>query len=248
MKPTNKFYTIALLFIGLSCWQAEAQLNIPAHFAYVKGGTFIENSISLESHKNDSYYTKEIAPFYMYRFETMVHTFEQFCEETKMEMPPQPSWSNGLMPVVNVTYDQAVSFCNWLSKKYGMRFRLPTVEEWQYAAKAANFQTEELIYNHPLPNQWVVYSKNARNHSPSCISCMQPNEIGLYAMCGNVWEWTQQQLKGFETSIVGGGYMDEANNVKITSQKPFSMKNYQGDLGFRFVVAFDDFQAYLNKN
>lgn len=125
-----------------------------------------------------------------------------------------------------------------------MRFRLPTKEEWQYAARAASNDSETLRYNNPLPNEMVVYATD----KPKCISCMQPNEIGLYAMCGNVWEWTQQQLKGFETSIVGGGFMDEANNVKITTQKPFLMKNYQGDLGFRFVVSFDDFQAYLNKN
>lgn len=235
---------VLLIIICFSPVKIWAQLNIPAHFSLVKSDTFLEKEYNAVTKTYDTLSNQEIAAFYMYKFEVQVYTFERFCKETAVEMPQQPSWSNGLMPVVNVSYDQAVAFCSWLTEKYQMRFRLPTKEEWQYAARAAKNDSEDFIYNRPLPNDRVVYATN----KPKCISCMQPNEIGLYALCGNVWEWTAQQLKGFETTIVGGSYLEDESAVKVTTQKPFLMDNHQGDLGFRFVVAFEDFQAYLNKN
>ena len=64
-------------------------------------------------------------------------------------------------------------------------------------------------------------------------------------MCGNVWEWTQQQLKGETTLIVGGSFLDEANNVKVTSQKEFNMFDRSKTLGFRILVEAKDFKHYL---
>lgn len=238
-----KFFILWIL-ISSSPVKTVAQLNIPAHFSLVKGGTFVETEYNAVTKTYDTLATHEIASFYMYKFEMQVHIFEQFCKETNTEMPQQPFWSNGLMPVVNVNYDQAIAFCGWLTEKYQMQFRLPTKEAWQYAARAASNGSELFRYNRPLPNEWVVYATD----KPQCISCIQPNEIGLYALCGNVWEWTEQQLKGFETTIVGGSYLEDESAVNVNSQKPFLMDNHQADLGFRVVVDFEDFQNYLENN
>lgn len=237
-------YCVLWILISFSPVKTIAQLNITAHFSLVKGGTFVESKYNALTKTYDTLALQKIEAFYMYKFEMQAHIFEQFCKETNTEMPQQPSWSNGLMPVVNVNYDKAVAFCNWLTEKHQMCFRLPTKEEWQYAARATKNNSEDFRYNQPLPNEWVVYAKD----KPKCISCMQPNETGLYAMPGNVWEWTMQDLKGFETTIVGGSYLDDEDAVKVNIRKPFLMENHRADLGFRVVVDFEDFQNYLKNN
>lgn len=110
-------------------------------------------------------------------------------------------------PVVNVTWNDAVAMCKWLSEKEGQKYRLPTEAEWEYCcragsqtyfstgndteavAKVANVYDADAIKNWP---QWPEYA--AKSHDgfefTSPIGSFAPNAFGLYDMHGNVWEWT----------------------------------------------------------
>ena len=214
-----------------------SQLNIPAHFAHVKEGFFKE--FSSDTSSVNEY---EIDAFYMYRFEVSGLDFSRFLKETNKEIP---KGLDAKRPVVNVTYSDAIEYCAWLSSIYKIQFRLPTKEEWQYAAKAYNFDNDDFRYNKPLPNEYVVYSKNAKYKKPNCTSCMQPNELGLYGMVGNVWEWTEQRFKGFTTFMVGGSFLEDEEFVKVTSQKEIDFNTKQKDLGFRMIVDAKEMHKYL---
>jgi len=108
-------------------------------------------------------------------------------------------------PVVNVTWNDATAFCDWLSRKEGMAYRLPTEAEWEYACRAGS-QTRYYSGDDPETLAKVGNVADAafrksfpewRNTSHSSdgyvftapVGRFKPNAFGLYDMHGNVWQW-----------------------------------------------------------
>ena len=91
--------------------------------------------------------------------------------------------------VVNVSYQDAVDFCRWLSEKEGKMYRLPTEAEWEYACRAGTytlFYTGDGLSSNMRRNQTI-----ARDYKAVSLKVGQtrPNAFGLYDMHGNVEEW-----------------------------------------------------------
>ncbi|MGD0899124.1 MAG: formylglycine-generating enzyme family protein [Thermoguttaceae bacterium] len=108
-------------------------------------------------------------------------------------------------PVVNVSWDDAVAFCKWLSKKEGKTYRLPTEAEWEYACRAG---TTTRYYSGDDPETLAkvgnVADATAKAKFPdwkftikasdgyvftSPVGSFKPNAFGLYDMHGNAWQW-----------------------------------------------------------
>jgi formylglycine-generating enzyme len=112
-------------------------------------------------------------------------------------------------PVVDVTWNDATAFIDWLSKKENKKYRLPTEAEWEYAArggtkgrywvgddpemlaKAANIADADFFEAFPM---YYPASKTLKAHDlfklPAPVGSFPPNKFGLCDMHGNVWEWT----------------------------------------------------------
>ncbi len=91
-------------------------------------------------------------------------------------------------PVVMVTMYGAQSYCNWLSTKTGKTYRLPTEAEWEFAARGG---IKSKGYTYSGSNDWdeVSWSLDNSANLTHEIRLKDPNELGLYDMSGNVWEW-----------------------------------------------------------
>jgi formylglycine-generating enzyme required for sulfatase activity len=90
-------------------------------------------------------------------------------------------------PVVNVSWNDASAFCEWLSRQEGQKYRLPTEAEWEYAcrAKTTRFSfgdDEKLLDQHG----WYAGNSNNQTHP---VGQKKENAFGLEDMHGNVWEW-----------------------------------------------------------
>ena len=120
-------------------------------------------------------------------------------------------------PVVFVTWNDAVAFCEWLSRKEGRKYRLPTQAEWEYACKAGTTtryyfgnDPEDMVHygNGPDPSLRAEYKiPNVYYRTPnvpfpflhsndgypftSPVGSFKPNPFGLYDMTGNASEWCQ---------------------------------------------------------
>lgn len=92
-------------------------------------------------------------------------------------------------PVINVSWDDAVAYCEWLSARTGRSFRLPTEAEWEYACRAG---TKTAYYTGAsLPADMQKQQKNNRDleYTSLIVGQTAPNAWGLYDMHGNVEEW-----------------------------------------------------------
>jgi len=124
----------------------------------------------------------------------------------------QFSWQNpgfkifDEQPVVNVSWNDANAFCDWLSQKEGKKYRLPTEAEWEYANRAGTStrysnsnDPGELakvarvldLSRHPKFGhvQDLVIAPDDPTAFPQAVGQLPPNHFGLYDMHGNVWEW-----------------------------------------------------------
>jgi formylglycine-generating enzyme len=173
-------------------------------------------------------------PFYLGKYEVTVGQFRKFADETAYKTEAETdgqggwgydpktgqcdgrylqfSWRNpGFAqtddhPVLNVTWNDAVAFCQWLSRKEGKTYRLPTEAEWEYACRA---QTATRYQNGDDPAGLIAVANTLDDKGRTTFPHVQelamppsdklkftipvgskkPNGFGLYDMHGNIWEW-----------------------------------------------------------
>ena len=165
-------------------------------------------------------------------------------------------------PVVNVTWDDAVAFCQWLSAATGRKFRLPTEAEWEKAARGpAGASHDSRIY--PWGDEWdptrAALSLEGAAGGPQPVSHHSPAGDSPYGVCdmsGNVWEWCgdwfDPQLysqrwrsvvkdpTGPETGqgyVVRGGAFDSTpKHMRCTRRNWYYPDKARPNLGFRIVA------------
>ena len=155
--------------------------------------------------------------------------FDKFCEETGYSKPYDKGWGRGTRPVKNVNVEDANKFCEWLSEKTGRVIRLPEEDEWEFAARGGNKSNGyEYSGSDNLDNVgW--YDDNSGNKTHE-VGTKKPNELGIYDMSGNVWEWAG--TKGY---IRGGSLSDDSNLCSVSSRIDLNPEDSYNFLGFRVL-------------
>ena len=153
-------------------------------------------------------------------------------------------------PVINVTWYGAVAYCDWLSEKEGQPFRLPSEAEWEYAARGGN-KSKGFPYagGHKL-KELGWYGQNSHDQTKP-VGLKQPNELRLYDMSGNVWEWCadhwHENYKGAPTDgsawitggaatrrvVRGGSWFDYDIRCRVSDRYRVDAVNWFIGIGFR---------------
>ena len=99
-------------------------------------------------------------------------------------------WGRGMRPVINVSWQDAVEYIAWLSKKTGARYRLLSEAEWEYAARAGS-TTRYPWGDATGQNRANFHGSGSKWRNTAPVGSFEPNRFGLYHTIGNVWEWVQ---------------------------------------------------------
>ena len=115
-------------------------------------------------------------------------------------MGNNPSYKKGAkLPVEQVSWDDCQKFIGKLNQKTGKNFRLPTEAEWEYAARGGN---RSRGYKYSGSNNiddvaWFFDNSGSTTHE---VATKRANELGLYDMSGNVWEWCSDWYDSYSSS------------------------------------------------
>ncbi|MBB6482484.1 formylglycine-generating enzyme family protein [Spirochaeta isovalerica] len=168
--------------------------------------------------------------FYISAHEITFELYDLYAQEKKKSLPKDNGWGRGKMPVINITWMNMTAFCNWLSEKADLNpcytmmtcdfskngFRLPTEAEWEFAARGGNNSLGYLFSGGNISNEVAWTSENTDRNMETGLK--KPNELGIYDMSGNVWEFCFDWYKEayYQSSPIGFPIGPEKKEIDTT--------------------------------
>ncbi len=121
------------------------------------------------------------------RYPVTFEEYDRFCETAGVEKPGDEDWGRGRRPVINVSWDDAKAYVEWLSQQTGKSYRLLSEAEWEYACRAGT--TTRYSVGDTITDKDANFASNVGKTTE--VGSYEPNAWGLYDMHGNVWEWVE---------------------------------------------------------
>ncbi len=192
-------------------------------------------------------------PFAIGKYQVTFDDYDKYCEATGAKKPDDECWGRGKRPVINVSWNDAQKYCQWLSEQTGRHYRLPTEAEWEYACRAGSTTKWCCGDDESQLKDYAWYDKNSDSKTHP-VGEKKPNKFGLYDMHGNVWEWCEdswhENYNGAPTDgsawknynenkslLRGGSWDDSANYCRSANRGRYNQDNRYYNFGVRFVCS-----------
>jgi len=241
--------------------QAPTATNTTREMILIEGGSFTMGWNGGNEQRGE--HTVTVASFYLDKYEVTNAEYAEFIKNTGRPAPSiDPSvkesyWEpwNGVnppagrydWPVTNVSPKDAEAFAAWLSKRDGVTYRLPTEEEWEFAAR--NGSKDSMF---PWGNSWERGRANINGKkSPVDVGSFPQGatQNGVQDMVGNVWEWTSSKPRFYDNFVPessvrnarvrrGGSFFEQMNSEfkNATDRSWFGDENFKfPTIGFRLA-------------
>ena len=229
----------------------EIEVNgVKFKMIYVAGGTFMMGATAEQTGYNND--------------ETPVHQVtlsDYFIGETEVTQElwyavmgnnPSNFTRSSRNPVENVSWFDSQAFVQKLNQLTGLRFRLPTEAEWEYAARGGNKSKGYKYSGSNRIDDVAWYNGNSGNVTHEVAKCY-PNELGIYDMSGNVWEWCNDWYSSNYSSAAqcdpegptsgsyrvlrGGGWNSNATRCRVSRRNGGTPDYRDNGRGFRLVCS-----------
>jgi formylglycine-generating enzyme required for sulfatase activity/uncharacterized caspase-like protein len=233
----------------------------------IPGGKFQMGAVKGEEGASDDEYPQHlvtIAPFYMGKFAVTQEQWRSIAQlsKVKINLDMDPSGFKGAKrPVEQVSWEQAIEFCDRLSHVTKKTYRLPSEAQWEYACRAgtttpfhfgAAIVTNFANFNGRDYGSYAKAPEGEYRKTTIDVGTFDPNSFGLYDMHGNVWEWCQDNWHGSydrapndgnawndrtsETRLVrGGSWFNNPLNCRSAVRYLNDPANRVHVLGFRVI-------------
>jgi formylglycine-generating enzyme required for sulfatase activity len=229
-KGIAKLSTLATLMISLTlrCTPATTRYYteplddlgeaIPLQMLLIPAGTFTMGSPEDEPERsqNEAQHEVTVPPFFLGRYPVTQAQWRAVAAlpQVKRAIEPAPSHFKGdNRPVEQVSWYEAVEFCDRLQQHTGRPYRLPSEAEWEYACRAGT--TSSFHFGQTLTTEVANYDGNHtyadgpkgeyRKETTPVDQFDVANAFGLCDMHGNVWEWCQDQYGDYDQTPMNGG-------------------------------------------
>jgi len=216
-------------------------------FVQVDGGTFIMGAPDSIGADDEIQHSVNVATFYMQTTEVTQELYELVMGENPSE---NKAWKD--MPVTNVSWEDCQAFIKKLNEITGKEYRLPTEAEWEYAARGGSKSLGYLYAGSNTLSEVGWYDENS-GEAIHVIKEKKPNELGLYDMSGNVWEWCSDWYGPYRTDVKGsdnpkgpdngeyrvlrgGSWHGNANGCRSTIRGRINPGGRYDFIGFRLVL------------
>ncbi len=192
-----------------------------------------------------------ISDFWLGKTEVTFAQFDVFCRDTGRPLPGDEGWGRGSRPVINVSWEDASSYCRWLTLKTRRRFRLPSEAEWEKAAR------EKYPWGRGAPNATLVNMAGSDDGfaftAPVGSFPAGASPYGILDLAGNVWEWMADwydpgyyqvspardprgPAAGLVRSVRGGSWTNGAELIRSANRSSESPDQRLNVLGFRVAM------------
>jgi len=241
-------------------------------FVLVEGGTFKMGSEKpVEAHEGPVH-NVTVKSFYCGKTEVTIEELDKWSSETKRDFFPAGDWGRGKQPAIVVSWVDALNYCNWLSEKEKLSkcyivngenaqyldtakgYRLLTEAEWEFAARGRNKSKGTFFAGSDAINEVGWYKGNS-GERPHPVAQKKPNELGLFDMTGNLWEWVWDWYdggyygkspaanpQGPETGnyrvMRGGAWYNNAEYANVYTRQNACPGFKQNSVGFRIARTY----------
>ena len=228
--------------------------DISYKMVFVEGGTFQMGSIDSEADDDESpVHSVTLSDYYIGETEVTQELWEAV-------MGSNPSYFKGSKnPVETMSWDGCQEFVKRLNELTGKNFRLPTETEWEYAARGGNKSRGYKYSGSDNISDVAWYDENAcdgvgkssSDYGTHPVCTKLPNELGIYDMSGNVWEWCSDWYGDYSSSsqtnptgptsgsyrVYRGGCWGSSAQICRVANRYNHTPDFRGDkLGFRLVM------------
>ena len=219
------------------------------NMVYVSGGTFtmggtIEQGSEVDDDEKPTHKVT-LSSFYICKYEVTQALW-------RAVMGSNPSDFKGdNLPVECVSWNDCQTFINRLNSYTGRNFRLPTEAEWEFAARGGNYSRHYKYSGSNYISDVAWYDDNSGNRTHP-VGTKQANELGLYDMSGNVWEWCNDWYGSYNSYsqtdptgpssgsgrvIRGGSWLSFAGGCRSSYRDNGTADDSNGNLGLRLVLS-----------